>query len=72
MAPQEIVMAPGEVIVGRDGGVTVIVLDPLIVRLQASVNVQQSVSVPPHPVTVPVLTAIKVPEIRQVPEAALL
>ena len=65
-------MAPGEVIVGRDGGVTVIVLDPLIVRLQASVNVQLSVSVPPHPVTVPVLIAITVPEIRQVPEAALL
>ena len=43
------------------------VLDPLIVLLQASVKVQLSVSVPPHPVTVPVLVAVTVPEIRQVP-----
>ena len=43
------------------------VLDPLMVRLQTSVKVQLSVSVPPHPVTDPVLVAVTVPEIRQVP-----
>ena len=43
------------------------VLDPLIVLLQASVRVQVSVSVPPHPVTDPVLVAVTIPEIRQVP-----
>ena len=65
-------MGPGELILGRAGGVTVTVLDPLMVRLQASVKVQLSVSVPPHPVTVPVLVAVTIPEIKQVPEAPLL
>ena len=72
VAPQEMVMGPGALIVGSAGGVTVIVLDPLMVRLQASVYVHASVNVPPHPVTVPVLVDITVPEIRQLPEAALL
>ena len=60
-------MPVGAVIVGGAAGVTVMVLDPEIVRLQASVKVQLSVSVPPHPVIVPVLVAVTVPEIRQVP-----
>ena len=67
LTPQAIVMAGGALIVGSAAGVTVMVLDPLMVRLQASVNVQLSVSVPPQPVTVPVLIAVTVPEIRQVP-----
>ena len=61
-------MPPGAVIVGNAAGVTVIVLLPLIVRLHASVNVQVSVSVPPQPVIVPVLTAVTVPDIRHVPD----
>ena len=52
-------------------GVTVIVLVPLIVRLHPSVKVHLSVSVPPQPVTDPVLTAVTDPEIRQVPDAEL-
>ena len=68
MASQDTVTFPGGVI-NTDGGagVTVMVLDPLMVRLQASVKVQLSVSIPPQPVTVPVLVAVTVPEIRQVP-----
>ena len=60
-------MAGGALIVGSAAGVTVMVLDPLMVLLQASVKVQLSVSVPPQPVTVPVLVAVTIPEIRQVP-----
>ena len=67
LTPQAIVMAGGALITGSAAGVTVMVLDPLMVRLQASVKVQLSVSVPPQPVTVPVLVAVIVPEIRQVP-----
>ena len=68
MASQDTVTFPGGVI-NTDGGagVTVMVLDPLMVRLQTSVKVQLSVSLPPQPVNVPVLVAITVPEIRQVP-----
>ena len=72
VAPQAIVMGPGAVITGSAAGVTVIVLDPLIVLPHASVYVQLSVSVPPHPVTVPLLVAVTVPEIRHVPLAELL
>ena len=60
-------MGPGALIVGSAAGVTVMVLDPLMVLLQASVKVQLSVSVPPQPVTDPVLVAVTVPEIRQLP-----
>ena len=60
-------IGPGALIVGSAAGVTVMVLDPLMVLLQASVKVQLSVSVPPQPVTVPVLVAVTVPEIRQLP-----
>ena len=60
-------MGPGALIVGSAAGVTVMVLDPLMVLLQASVKVHESVSVPPQPVTVPVLVAVTVPEIRQLP-----
>ena len=60
-------IGPGALIVGSAAGVTVMVLDPLMVLLQASVKVHESVSVPPQPVTVPVLVAVTVPEIRQVP-----
>ena len=72
VAPQAIVMGPGAVITGSAAGVTVIVLDPLIVLPHASVYVQLSVSVPPHPVTVPLLVAVTVPEIRHVPLEELL
>ena len=67
LTPQAIVMAGGGLIVGSAAGVTIMVLDPLMVRLQASVKVQLSVSVPPQPVIDPVLIAVTVPEIRQVP-----
>ena len=60
-------IGPGALIVGSAAGVTVMVLDPLMVLLQASVKVHESVSVPPQPVTVPVLVAVTVPEIRQLP-----
>jgi hypothetical protein len=71
VAPHAIVIAPGAVIVGNAAGVTVIVLLPLIVLLHASVNVQVSVRVPPQPVLDPVLTAVTVPEIKQLPDAEL-
>ena len=70
-APHATMMLAGAVIVGNAAGLTVIALFPLIVLLHASVNVHVSVSVPPHPVTDPVLTAVTVPEIRQVPDAEL-
>ena len=71
-APQAIVIPEGAVITGSAAGVTVIVLDPEIVLPQASVYVQLSVSVPPHPVTVPLLVAVTVPEIKHDPLAELL
>ena len=71
VAPQAIVIAPGAVIVGSVAGVTVIALDPEITLPHASVNVHESVSVPPHPVIVPVLVAVTVPDIRHVPLAEL-
>jgi hypothetical protein len=67
VAPQAIVLAAGAVITGSAAGVTVMVLDPLITLVHASVNVHESVSVPPHPVTVPVRVAVTVPDIRHVP-----
>ena len=67
LTPQAIVMAGSALITGSAAGVTVMVLDPLMVRLHASVKVHESVSVPPQPVTDPVLIAVTVPEIRQVP-----
>ena len=60
-------IGPGAFIVGSAAGVTVMVLDPLMVLLQASVKVQLSVSVPPQPVTDPVLVTVTDPEIRQLP-----
>ena len=67
VAPQAMVMAAGAVITGSAAGVTVIALDPLITLPHASVNVHESVSVPPHPVTVPVRVAVTVPDMRHVP-----
>ena len=61
----------GAVIVGSAPGVIVIVLLPLMVLLQASLKDHVSVSVPPHPVIVPLLTAVTVPDIRHVPLAEL-
>ena len=66
------VIGPGAVITGSAAGVTVIVLDPLIVLPHASVYVQLSVSVPPQPVTVPLRVAVTVPDIRHEPLAELL
>jgi hypothetical protein len=71
-APQAIVIAEGAVITGSAAGVTVMVLDPVIVLPHASVYVQLSVSVPPQPVTVPLLVAVTVPDIKQDPLAPLL
>ena len=71
MAPHAMVIAAGAVIVGSAAGVTVIVLLPVISLSQASLNVHVSVSVPPHPVMVPVRTAVTVPAIWQVPVAEL-
>ena len=65
-------IGPGAVITGSAAGVTVIILDPLIVLPHASVYVQLSVSIPPHPVTVPLLVAVTVPDIKHVPLAELL
>ena len=61
------VIFPGAFIAGNIEGVTIIVLLPSIVLLHASVNVQLSVSVPPQPVIVPVLTAVTVPETKHEP-----
>jgi hypothetical protein len=72
VAPQAIVLAAGAIIPGSAAGVTVIALDPLITLPHASVNVQESVSVPPHPVTVPVRVAVTVPDMRHVPLPELL
>jgi hypothetical protein len=69
--PHAIVVLAGAVIVGNAAGVTVIVLLPLMVLLHASVNVHVSVNVPPQPVTVPVLMAVTVPDIKHVPEDEL-
>ena len=69
VAPHAIVIAPGAVITGTAAGVTVMLREPLIVLPHASVYVQLSVSVPPHPVTVPLLVAVTVPDIRHVPLA---
>ena len=71
VAPQAIVIPAGAVITGSAPGVTVIVLLPVMVLLHASVNVQVSVNVPPQPVTVPVLTAVTVPDIKHDPLAEL-
>ena len=67
VTPQAIVIAAGAVTVGSAAGVTVIALDPLITLPHASVNVHESVKVPPHPVTVPVRVAVTVPDMRHVP-----
>ena len=68
MASQATVTLPGGVMnTAVGGGVTVMVLVPLMVLLQASVKVQLSVIVPPQPVIVPVLVAVTIPEIRQLP-----
>ena len=72
VAPQAIVIPEGAVITGSAAGVTVIVLDPLIVLPHASVYVQLSVSVPPQPVTVPLLVAVTLPDIKHDPLAPLL
>ena len=72
VAPQAMVIAAGALITGNAAGVTVIALDPLIILPHASVNVHESVSVPPHPVTLPVLVAVTVPDIRHVPLPELL
>ncbi len=71
MAPQAMVIAVGAVITGSADGVTVMVLLPVISLSHASLNVHVSVIVPPHPVMVPVRTAVTVPAIRQVPVAEL-
>jgi hypothetical protein len=72
VAPHAIVIGAGAVIVGNAAGVTVMALDPEITLPQASVNVHESVSVPPHPVIDPVLAAVTVPDIRHDPLAELL
>ena len=71
IVPQATVILPGAVITGRAAGSTVMILLPVIVRLQGSVNDHVSTSVPPQLFAVPVRTATTVPEIKQLPETEL-
>ena len=58
----------GDVNVGAGAGVTVIVLDAVIVRPHASVAVHVSVRVPPHGPGAAVCVEVDVPLIKQLPE----
>jgi hypothetical protein len=67
IAPQATVISAGAVIVGNAAGLTVMILVCVIVLLHASVNVQLSVTVPPHgPGSTPNVD-VTVPLIRHVP-----
>ena len=58
--------------VGAGAGVTVIVLDAVVVLPHASVAVHVSVTVPPHADGAAVCVDVAVPLIRQLPDAPLL
>ena len=62
------ILEGGVVNVGADAGVTVIVLDAVIVLPQASVAVHVSVTVPPQGPGAAVCVDVAVPLIRQLPE----
>ena len=69
MAPHATVILEGVVVnIGADAGVTVIVLEVVIVLAHASVAVHVSVIVPPHWPGVAVCVDITVPLIKQPPE----
>ena len=69
MAPQATVIFVGGVVnVGAAAGVTVIVLDAVIVLPQASVALHVSVTAPPHGPGAAVCVDVAVPLIKQVPE----
>ena len=68
MAPQATVIFDGGVVkVGAGAGVTVIVLDAVIVLPHASVALHVSVSVPPHGPGAAVCVDVAVPLIKQLP-----
>jgi hypothetical protein len=71
-APQATVVAAGAVIVGKAAGLTVIILDWVIVLLQASVKVQLSVTGPPHTPGNALNVEVTVPLIKQLPVPPLL
>jgi len=64
-------LAGGVVNVGARAGVTVIVLDAVIVLPHASVAVHVSVIVPPHGPGAAVCVDVAVPLIKQLPEPPL-
>ena len=69
MAPHAtVIFAGGLVNVGAGAGVTVIVLDAVMVLPHASVAVHISVTVPPHGPGAAVCVDVVVPLIKQVPE----
>ena len=69
MAPHATVILAGSVVnVGAGAGVTVIVLDAVMVLPHASVAVHVSVNVPPHGPGADVCIEVAVPLIKQVPE----
>ena len=69
MAPQAtVIFAGGDVNVGAGAGVTVIVLDAVIVLPHTSVALHVSVSVPPHGPGAAVCVDVAVPLIKQLPD----
>jgi len=69
MAPHAtVISASGVENVGAGAGVTVIVLDAVIVLPHASVAVHVSVAVPPHGPGAAVCVDVAVPLIKQLPE----
>jgi hypothetical protein len=63
-----VILAGGLVNVGAGAGVTVIVLDALMLLPHASVAVHVSVTVPPHGPGAAVCVDVAVPLIKQLPE----
>jgi hypothetical protein len=63
-----VIFEGGLVNVGAGAGVTVIVLDAVMVRPHASVALHVSVTVPPHGPGAAVCVEVAVPLIKQVPE----
>jgi hypothetical protein len=72
MAPHATVTsAGGDVNVGAGAGVTVIVLDAVMLLPHASVAVHVSVTVPPHGPGAAVCVDVAVPLIKQLPDPPL-
>ena len=71
IAPHATVMFAGTVIVGNAAGVTVMVLEAVIVLPHASVAVHVSVTVPPQGPGAAVCVDVALPLIKHVPLSAL-